>query len=242
MAKLERSSQCKNSDVSLKKSVSFKQRRCDRCKNFIQKVKYDPHFLCVSCRGGRCEFGKKSCDFCISWSKDKWESLVACPRTYNDKKSMQEDKLSVDFIVSKRSHTNNSSPEEFLGFSPETSPIASTTVECLSASVKPKPRPKQVSIADFCRSLIPEKPNPSLEEFRPDISGSSLKVEVKVGDSVSSSIGRPRPRPGRVGVSEEARTTPGLVGLVDENRPSPGFSMDEEVRPRPTPGPWLWNE
>ena len=57
-------------------SVSFKQRECDRYKNFIPEVKYDPHFLCVSCRGGRCEFNKKSCDFCIRLAGRKTSGRV----------------------------------------------------------------------------------------------------------------------------------------------------------------------
>ena len=55
-----------------------KKRSCEVCKVALPKSKYDPHHICISCRGGECRFGEKYCDFCKDWPKSKWDSLILC--------------------------------------------------------------------------------------------------------------------------------------------------------------------
>ena len=58
------------------------QRRCLNCDTFLPNRYSDPHTLCARCRGGKCSFQGKSCDFCSDWSEEVWKNLKPVSRPY----------------------------------------------------------------------------------------------------------------------------------------------------------------
>ena len=59
--------------------------RCTASRGFLPKgkVAFDPHYLCVNCRGGKCSFWGKSCDCCCNRLESKWKGLAVYTKNHD---------------------------------------------------------------------------------------------------------------------------------------------------------------
>ena len=52
----------------------------------------DPHNLCARCRGGKCSFQGKTCDFCSGWTEEFWKNLKPVGRPYASRNPLSRSK------------------------------------------------------------------------------------------------------------------------------------------------------
>ena len=68
------------------------QSRCSNCDTFIPNLYSGPHTLCSRCRGGKCSFKGKKCDFCANWSESVWRNLKPVTRPYSARNPLNRSK------------------------------------------------------------------------------------------------------------------------------------------------------
>ena len=66
---------CKMSDTSTSSKKAAPVRNCPNCKIRMSNIDLDPHVICTSCRGKKCNVDDR-CDMCVSWSSERMNAYL----------------------------------------------------------------------------------------------------------------------------------------------------------------------
>ena len=78
---------------------SQERRLCPNCSTRMSSKLYDPHFICIKCRGNVCSFESR-CDMCKSWSDDQMSAYLKHQKALQSKRKPKKKKEEpVDFVL-----------------------------------------------------------------------------------------------------------------------------------------------
>ena len=77
---------------------SQERRQCPNCNTRMSSRTFDPHYICIKCRGNVCAYDSR-CDVCKSWSDEQMSIYVKHQKALQSKRKSKVKKEPVDFAM-----------------------------------------------------------------------------------------------------------------------------------------------
>ena len=101
-------------------------RMCSRgCKSRLIKLCYDPHTVCVGCRGQECN-PSSLCDECRTWDKKQWDIYLSHRQKLEKNRLRKAEQRAIKKVVASQPNLDTASCSKDLSPSPPLTPVSPT--------------------------------------------------------------------------------------------------------------------